>query len=161
MPKRHQHHVNVDAAYVPHFIHNHLATAQAIQRKYGVPAGVVLAQSALESNWGRTVKGNAYFGIKGRSPSGQSTTFDTHETVQGVSVATKGTFRAYSSYDDAADDYAHMLKHSARYRSAFLHIDSVGFATEIARNQYATDPQYGAKLISIIRSRHLDQYDVR
>ncbi|WP_233806459.1 glycoside hydrolase family 73 protein [Paraburkholderia sp. HP33-1] len=160
MPKRH-HHANVDDAYVPNFIHNHRATAQAIQRKYGVPAGVVLAQSALESNWGRTVKGNAYFGIKGRSPNGQSTTFSTHETVNGVSVATTDTFRAYSSYADAADDYANMLKHSARFRSAFMHIDSIGFATEIARNHYATDPQYGAKLISIIHSRHLDHYDVR
>ncbi|MBB5401986.1 flagellar protein FlgJ [Paraburkholderia youngii] len=161
MPKHRRNNANVGDTYVSNFIHDHLSTAQNIQRKYGIPAGVVLAQSALESNWGRTVSGNAYFGIKGRSPNGKSTTFSTHETVNGVSVATTGTFRAYSSYAEAADDYAAMLKHNARFRSAFLHVDSIGFATEIARNHYATDPQYGSKLISIIQSRKLDQYDVR
>jgi len=92
---------------------------------------------------------------------GQSTTFGTHETINGISVATQGTFRAYSNYDDAADDYASMLKNNPRFRSAFMHIDSIRFATEIARNHYATDPQYGEKLKSIIQSHELGQYDVR
>ncbi|TAM00337.1 MAG: hypothetical protein EPN70_22510 [Paraburkholderia sp.] len=71
-PKHHE-----DPPYVRAFIEEHLADAQAIQRKYGVPAGVVLAQSALESSWGRAVVSNAYFGVKGRAPSGDSTTFTT------------------------------------------------------------------------------------
>ena len=77
-PKHHE-----EPPYVRAFIDAHLEAAQAIQRKYQVPAGVVLAQSALESNWGRSVVANAYFGMKGRAPSGASTSFTTHEVVKG------------------------------------------------------------------------------
>ncbi|HZZ05903.1 glucosaminidase domain-containing protein, partial [Paraburkholderia sp.] len=61
-PAAHRHHASHHQprhheapAYVQAFINSHLAAAQEIQRKYRVPAGLVIAQSALESNWGRSV----------------------------------------------------------------------------------------------------------
>ena len=148
-------------AYVRAFIEEHLADAQAIQRKYGVPAGVVLAQSAPESSWGRAVVSNAYFGVKGHAPSGDSTTFTTHEVIKGKAITIKAPFRAYGSYQDAADDYANMLSNNPRFRTCFLHTSSSQFAVSLARNGYATDPIYAHKLNSIIRAHKLDQYDAK
>ncbi|MBK3843809.1 glycoside hydrolase family 73 protein [Paraburkholderia aspalathi] len=113
---RHKPKPHVAPAYVQQFIDTHLAAAQEIQRKYQVPAGVVIAQSALESNWGRSVVGNAYFGVKGRAPSGDSTTFTTHEVINGKAIKIDDAFRAYGSYEDAADDHAQMLRNNPRFR---------------------------------------------
>lgn len=146
-------------AYVQEFIDTHLVTAQEVQRRYQVPAGVVIAQSALESSWGRSVVGNAYFGVKGRAPSGDSTTFTTHEVIHGQAIRIDNAFRAYGSYEEAADDYAQMLKNNPRFRSCFLYTRSSQFANAPARNGYATDPSYSVKLNAIIRAHNLDQYD--
>jgi flagellum-specific peptidoglycan hydrolase FlgJ len=110
------------------------------------------AQSALESNWGRTVKDNAYFGIKGKSATGKSTSFSTHEVrLSGQRVSEIDEFRAYSSYAEAADDYASLIQQ--RYSVAFAYRnDPEKFAEAVARQGYATDPQYAAKLKSIIHS---------
>ena len=148
-------------SYVRAFIDAHQEAAQSIQRKYQVPAGVVLAQSALESNWGRSVVGNAYFGVKGQAPSGASTTFTTHEVVNGKAIKINDAFRAYGSYEDAAEDYAKMLRNNPRFRLCFVHTSSSQFAVALARNGYATDPSYSAKLNAIIRAHKLDQYDNR
>lgn len=145
--------------YIQTFIDSHLPVAQSIQQKYQVPAGVVLAQSALESNWGRTVVGNAYFGVKGHSPSGATTTFTTHEVVNGKAIKIDDAFRAYSSYADAADDYARMLRNNPRFRTCFLYTSSLQFAAALARNGYATDPAYATKINAIIRAHKLDRFD--
>ncbi|MEX3955155.1 glycoside hydrolase family 73 protein [Trinickia sp. EG282A] len=155
-PKHHE-----APAYVRAFIDEHLAAAQSIQRKYQVPAGIVLAQSALESNWGRSVVANAYFGVKGQAPSGDSTTFTTHEVINGKAIKINDAFRAYGSYEEAADDYAKMLRNNPRFRTCFLHTASSQFAVALARNGYATDPSYSAKLNAIIRAHKLDQYDTK
>jgi len=147
--------------YVRAFIDTHLEAAQSIQRKYNVPAGVVLAQSALESNWGRAVVGNAFFGVKGQAASGASATFTTHEVINGKAIKINDTFRAYGSFEDAAEDYAKMLRTTPRFRSCFLYANSSQFAVALARNGYATDPGYSAKLNAIIRAHKLDQYDTR
>lgn len=151
----------VAPSHVQTFIDAHLSDALEIQRKYQVPAGVVIAQSALESNWGRSVVANAYFGVKGRSPAGDGTAFTTHEVVNGRAITIRATFRAYGSYKDAAEDYAQMLRGNPRFRSCFLYTSSTRFAIMLANNGYATDPSYAAKLNSIIRHHKLDQYDNR
>jgi peptidoglycan hydrolase FlgJ len=145
--------------HVQAFIDTHLEAAKSIQTRYHVPVGVVLAQSALETRWGQAVVGNAYFGVKGRAPSGASTTFTTHEVVNGQAIQIDDAFRAYGSYEDAAADYANMLRTNSLYRSCFLYTNSAKFAAALARSGYATDPAYFAKLNSIIRTYKLEQYD--
>jgi flagellum-specific peptidoglycan hydrolase FlgJ len=134
------------------FVDLHIADAKAVSARTGIPAEVILAQSALESNWGRTVKDNAYFGIKGKSPTGNSTTFSTHEvTLSGRRVNEFDEFRAYSNYGEAADDYASLIQR--RFTAAFaFRNDPEKFAEAIAKQGYATDPQYASKLKAIIHS---------
>lgn len=138
------------------FIARHVVDARAVSTQSGVPASVILAQSALESGWGLHVVDNAYFGVKGRTPNGATTTFVTHEVVQGVAHRVTDNFRAYSSYADAARDYASALRR--RYPAALAHgNDSLTFVTYL--RGYATDPMYVQKIQSIIRTHQLQQYD--
>lgn len=85
----HKHQRKQQPGYVTIFIRSHIAEAESISARTGIPAEVILAQSALESNWGRTVKGNAYFGIKGKSPSGNSASFSTHEVTLSGNASAK------------------------------------------------------------------------
>lgn len=146
-------------SYVTTLIDAHIAKARAIQRQYGIPAGIVIAQSALETNWGRRVVGNAYFGVKGRAPDGSSATFTTHEIVNGASVQIQGTFRAYTGFDDAADDYARTISSNPKFRACYTQRSASKCAVALQHGGYATDLHYSAKLNAIIRAHNLDQYD--
>ncbi|MFM0598319.1 glycoside hydrolase family 73 protein [Paraburkholderia dilworthii] len=147
--------------HVKAFLDAHLATAQAIQRRYGIPAGILLAQAALESSWGRHVVGNAYFGIKGHAPDGGSTTFTTHEVVNGQRIQTNAAFRAYTGFDDAAEDYARFIVSKPDLRVCYTQGTASKCAVLIAHRGYATDPKYVAKLNVIIKTYKLDQYDTK
>jgi len=134
--------------------------AKAASSKWGVPASVLLAQSALESGWGGHVKNNAYFGIKGISPSGKSASFGTTEVINGKVIHIKDTFRAYADYDESADDYGRFLNENKRYKSAFDYINQPDeFITEVANAGYATDPNYASKLIKLMGSYDLYEFD--
>lgn len=152
LPHPHKHKPRQQPAHVAVFVNLHAAEAKVISARTGIPAGVILAQSALESDWGRAVKGNAYFGIKGKSPTGKSVSFSTHEvTLSGQKISEVDAFRAYTSYSEAANDYAFLIQR--RYPSAFLYRNEPEkFAEAVARQGYATDRHYAKKLKSIIHS---------
>lgn len=163
MAKKKGHHPRTKSlpANVSAFINDHLADAQDIQKRYGIPAGIILAQSALETRWGARVVGNAYFGIKGHAPSGASASFTTHEVVNGQRVQIDDSFRAYTGYKDAAEDYARFITGQPQLRECYTRGTSSRCATMIAHRGYATDPHYAAKLHSMIHMYGLDHYDTR
>lgn len=135
-------------------------SAEQAAAKWGVPASVLLAQSALESGWGKHVKNNAYFGIKGKSPTGNSTSFGTTEVINGKVIHIKDTFRAYADYAESADDYGRFLNENKRYKPAFIHTTEPNqFITEIAKAGYATDPDYAPKLIRLMERYDLYEFD--
>lgn len=135
-------------------------SAEQAAAKWGVPASVLLAQSALESGWGKHVKNNAYFGIKGKSPTGNSTSFGTTEVINGKVIHIKDTFRAYADYAESADDYGRFLNENKRYKPAFIHTTEPNqFITEIAKAGYATDPDYAPKLIRLMERYDLYKFD--
>lgn len=148
----HEHQPKKQPSHVVIFVALHTNEARLVSLRTGIPAEVILAQSALESDWGRTVIGNAYLGIKGKSATGNSTTFSTHEvTLSGKKVSEIDEFRAYASYAEAANDYALLIKR--RFPAAFAYRNNPEqFAEAVARHGYATDPHYAKKLKSIIHS---------
>jgi flagellum-specific peptidoglycan hydrolase FlgJ len=150
--RTHKHQPKQQPVHVSHFVGLHVRDAKTIAARAGIPVEVILAQSALESNWGRAVKANAYFGIKGKSSAGESTRFSTHEvTLSGQRISEIDEFRAYTSYLEAAADYASLIQR--KYPTAFAYSkDPEKFAEAVARQGYATDPQYAKKLKSIIHS---------
>ncbi|HEX8365231.1 MAG TPA: glucosaminidase domain-containing protein [Allosphingosinicella sp.] len=147
-------------AHVSAFIAKLLPAARKVKESWGVRVAVTIAQAALETGWGQSVKSNAYFGIKGKSPSGKSTTFTTHEVIGGKAIKLDDKFRAYESLDEAADDYGRFLNENPRYAKCFSHKDDPEqFVTELAAAGYATDPDYAAKIISMIRRYGLADHD--
>lgn len=135
------------------------AAAESMART-GVPASVTIAQAALETGWGGSTIGDAknLFGIKGTGPAG-SVSKSTREYVNGRYVTEQASFRAYNTWSESIDDHSRLLLGS-RYRPAMACKDNADqFAAQLQRCGYATDPSYASKLISIMRSHNLYQYD--
>lgn len=135
-------------------------TAKAVSNKWNVPASVLLAQAGLESSWGNKVIGNAYFGIKGKSPSGNSVTFNTSEEINGVKEKMDDVFRAYENFEEAAFDYGRFLNENKRYSKAFNYIDNPDeFLKEVAKAGYGTASGYEKLALEIMKSYDLYEFD--
>lgn len=147
-------------ANVTAFVNRILADAKTIKAKYRIPVSILIAQAALESGWGRQVKGNAYFGIKSHNTAGATTAFKTTEFVNGKKRSLSDSFRAYANFKESAEDYGKFLTTNPRYRSAFAYAnDPPKFADQLQLAQYATDPRYAEKLKAIIATYNLREYD--
>ncbi|MBY0237996.1 MAG: flagellar assembly peptidoglycan hydrolase FlgJ [Burkholderiaceae bacterium] len=134
--------------------------ADEASKSTGIPAKFMLGQAALESGWGRReIKGrdgtNSHnlFGIKaGPEWKGKSVQAVTTEYVNGVAQRRVEKFRAYDSYADSFKDYARLLSNNPRYEKVMASAgDATKFAQGLQRAGYATDPNYAAKLTSIIK----------
>src|ERR1700754_4161738 len=148
------------------FIRRAAPGAQRGFKEFHVPASVTIAQAILESNWGKQHVANNYFGIKAAS----ATSFGsiaigtamapTWEGVNGKTVHVQGRFRKYRSMSDSMRDHGRFLKENSRYKPAFAHSgDADAFAHAIHKAGYATDPQYAAKLISLMKTWNLYRFD--
>ena len=127
--------------------------AQRTAAALGVPAKALVAQAALETNWGKRLAGGRshnLFGIKaGAQWLGDKVSAATHEFVGGVRVAQRAAFRAYQSAADSFADYAHLLS-GPRYAAARgTGDDTHRFAQALQHAGYATDPSYAAKIAAI------------
>lgn len=136
------------------------APAQACQRATGIPASFTVAQAALESGWGERAPGCNLFGVKA-DPSwkGAVTLFNTHEVVKGVRVPIVDRFRCYASWGECLADRAAFFKANKRYAACFRETTGEGWARAVAAAGYATDPDYAAKLVAVIRSHTLSTFD--
>ena len=76
------------------------------------------AQSSLETGYGKSVKGNNIFGIKGKGPAG-SINVPTVEEIDGKKVKITDTFRAYNDWEESASDYVDLLLTKDRYSKLF------------------------------------------
>lgn len=151
-----------------------LAVAESNRRiangqKFVLPS-VCIAQSALETGYGTAglmVKANAFFGIKaGGSWKGKVYTADTHEVYDGVEYNTTANFRAYDSLADSVADYYELIITASRYSGGLsTYPDGIKSAndtiTAIWSGGYATDELYVSKVMSIINSNDLTQYDAK
>lgn len=126
--------------------------AMAAQNKYGIPALAMIAQSAQETGYGKTVVGNMYFGIKaGNTWKGKKQLLWTHEYIKGVYTRVQAWFRAYDNAAQSFDDYAKMISSNPRYKNALQYTDNPEqYITEVAKSGYATDPNYADSIISIM-----------
>ena len=127
---------------------------------------VKLAQAALESGWGKSVVGNNMFGIKASGSTspywhGESVSAGTSEYQNGAYTGTTGSFRKYATVSDSIRDHTWFLTHNGRYAKAgvFTAKTPEEQARALQNAGYATDPAYASKLISIINSYNLKEYD--
>ncbi|MBL6999882.1 MAG: flagellar assembly peptidoglycan hydrolase FlgJ [Gammaproteobacteria bacterium] len=140
--------------------------AQQAAAKLGVSAQVLVAQSALETGWGRhTIKkpdGSVafnLFGIKaGNGWAGQSVHQHTLEFRSGSMQRESASFRAYDSIADALDDYVSFVQQRPRYAEALQHAgDDMAYIDGLHQAGYATDPEYASKIHNIMQGQTIKQ----
>jgi flagellar protein FlgJ len=143
------------------FVHDLWPQAQQAGQQLGVDPRSLIAQAALETNWGRSVpqdaagaSSNNLFGVKAsRGWAGPSVTAPTREYQNGTPTETQAQFRAYSSPSQSLQDYVALLQNNPRYASALNTRGNVqAFAAGLQRGGYATDPDYARKIGAVAHS---------
>jgi flagellum-specific peptidoglycan hydrolase FlgJ len=138
--------VELDISTPESFMSTAVPTIEQVVSGTGIFPEVVAAQAALESGWGKSVKGGNYFGIKGK---GQSIT--THEVIDGKRVKIKDEFKTFDSFEDSVKGYKDFILNNPRYSDALQAGSPEEQAQALQDAGYATDPDYAKKLISIMK----------
>jgi peptidoglycan hydrolase FlgJ len=149
----------VSPAQRANFISQLLPSAQQAGEQLGVDPRHLIAQAALETNWGQSVprdpsgrSSNNLFGVKagtGAASSG-AVAARTTEYEQGTAVSRVDQFRSYASPSASFQDYVAMLRGNSRYAAALnTGTDTHAFASALQQGGYATDPNYAHKIASI------------
>lgn len=145
-------------AHVEQFVSRMLPAAQRASQTSGVPAQLIMAQAALESGWGkreiRTEDGKTSFNVFGikadKGWKGPVVETTTTEYVNGATQKIQARFRAYDSYEESFADYARFLTSNPRYANVLATPNPAEAAHGLQRAGYATDPNYGEKLVRIM-----------
>ncbi len=124
--------------------------------QYRIPASITLAQGLLESGAGKSYlsrQGNNHFGIKSHGWSGR--------TIRHDDDAKQESFRAYNTVRESYEDHSRFLANRERYQCLFRlsPTDYRGWANGLKACGYATSPSYAKRLIDIIETYKLYQYD--
>ena len=131
----------------------------AVEEMYrsGIPASITLAQGLLESGYGLSelaVKGNNHFGIKCHNNwTGKKMYYDDDKKGE--------CFRVYPSPEQSYRDHSDFLRYRDRYKFLFDYkiTDYKSWAHGLKKAGYATDPSYPTKLINLIETYNLHEYD--
>lgn len=140
------------------FVAKLLPLAEKAAEKLGIDHLLLVAQSALETGWGKHVlasdsgeSSHNVFNVKGRrGGSFATTTQPTIEFKDGVVTTEKSAFNVYKDLAESFDDYVQLITGSERYQNALNPSDdSAGYIAELQKSGYATDPQYSQKVMSV------------
>jgi flagellum-specific peptidoglycan hydrolase FlgJ len=135
--------------------------ATATSMASGMPAGITVAQAALESAWGKSRLSREafnYFGIKAH---GKHAVIEmtTTEVRDGVAEKLSATFARYGSMSECFADRDRLIRTSAIYCAACASSpDPERFIRELGKH-WATNPNYADKVLEIYRSNALDALD--
>lgn len=143
------------------FVETILPHAQRAGRKLNVDPMAIVAQAVLETGWGNHVMRDAHgqysfnlFGIKASAGwDGGTVRKKTLEYRNGIAAQEIAAFRSYASLESAFDDYVKFLQENPRYQHVLngnSEAKQWGFALQKAG--YATDPNYGNKIASLLES---------
>ena len=128
------------------------AIASADMKNSGVAASLTTAQAILESAWGKselTKTGNALFGIKAT------------KDWKGKTLTRKTTEYEDDTWEDSVKDHSTFLKKYKRYAKVIGETDYKEACNAVAAAGYASDPEYAKKLIELIETYELYNYDTK
>lgn len=148
------------------FIQKILPYAQANQENYGVLPSIIIGQAILESNWGVSQLASEYnnlFGIKAYG-NPEKITLDTQEYVDGQWIVIQGDFRVYESWEESITDHTKLFLNGVdwdphKYAGVLTATNYKEAAQALQAAGYATDPGYANKIIHVIETYQLNQYD--
>ena len=156
------------------FVKKYYPFAKVTENKSGISAIFILAQAAIESGWGESTPGNMFFGVKATkaTPENKRQLLTTSEVFsddkQGgrfpvvLSIdkrqdgkylyRVKDWFVKYDTPEQCFTEHTDFFIRNKRYVKALeVKSDPYKFAEEVAKAGYATDPNYAAKLKSVIK----------
>ena len=144
--------------HITQFVNQWLNPAQLAAKQTGIPYQIIIAQAALETGWGKrqitTTDGQPsynYFAIKaGNTWQGKTTEITTTEYVNNKKVTKKHRFRVYDNHHQAINDYTRLITQNPRYKVISQAPTAKAAAQALQQANYATDPNYGSKLIQLI-----------
>lgn len=132
----------------------------------GIDPKVLMAQAALETGWGQHIakdadgaSSNNLFNIKSSSHSNEeSLRVQTTEYIANTPVKLNASFRKYASIEHSFNDYVSLIKESSRYQTALENANNPElYVNELHKAGYATDPEYGSKILSIYHGQELNE----
>ncbi|MGD0973626.1 MAG: glucosaminidase domain-containing protein [Candidatus Korobacteraceae bacterium] len=133
------------------FLRQAMAAAKAASAKSGFPAGITVAQAALESAWGQSRlsrEANNYFGIKAYGKRDR-VAMPTHEVENGTVKAVTAEFAKFESMAECFAARDKLIATSSLFAEArACPANAEEFARAIAKH-WATDPGYAEKIMAI------------
>lgn len=135
--------------------------AKSAAAMIGANPSVLLAQAALETNWGKkiiqhpdTASTHNLFNIKAGSRwDKNAAVMTTLEQKDGVISKEKAQFRSYDSFKESFEDYINFLKQNDRYSQAINKAqDPHAYVNALQEAGYATDEKYADKIMNIYTS---------
>lgn len=150
------------------FIERLVPHAQELQDGYGVLPSIILGQAILESNWGKSTLASKYnnlFGIKTYGDQ-KKVSLETKEFVNEEWITIQGDFKVYDSWEQSMDDHTQLFVQGVDWNPALYEkvITATNYqeaAQALQDAGYATDPGYAQKIIQVIETYQLNQYDRR
>ena len=155
------------------FVKKYKPFAIETERKTGISYLFILAQSALETGWAKSIPDNNMFGVKAKAgtPFEKRQLVVTKEVLSSPNVTfpeiiritkradgkyqyeVKDWFRKYDNPEESFTDHANIFVNNKRYAKALLvRNDPYKFAEEVAKAGYATEPTYAERLKGVIRT---------
>ena len=131
--------------------------AQEVGKKYDLYPSVILAQAAVESNFGESDLSkhyNNYFGIKGKG-----VVLPTMEMEGEEEKMVQDGFRTYGSVRESFYDYGKLVAKAPRYEAVRTAESAEAYARALYPAGYSTNPRYGDILIRTMEAYNLKVYD--
>ena len=147
--------VAVPSATPEEFVASISPTAKAVAEELGIDPRLIIAQAALETGWGKSVKGNSLFGIKSHGKK-DGLMVQTHEVEDGERIKVRDSFRQYDSHDESIADYGSFLQQNKRYKPMLEAATLREQVEALGKSGYATDPEYADKVMAIAKSKRLE-----
>ena len=136
------------------FLSSITPAAKQVAQELGIDPRIILAQAALETGYGKAMKGNNLFGIKSHGKA-DGLMVATHEVINGKSVPVTDSFRQYDTLEDSVKDYGAFLKSNPRYAEMLKAQDLDQQIIKLGQSGYATDPEYADKIASIAKGKRI------
>lgn len=130
--------------------------------RYGLRASICIAQSAIETGWGKRAIGFNWFGRKvGDSEVGLGEMKSTREYINGQWIDIEDEFKRYNTLPEAVEDYCILLTQEPKYVNALASREdnSLEAYVKAFANVYATDPSYEQLILTVIGEWNLTQFD--
>lgn len=138
-----------------------IAAAKAAQAKWHIPASISIAQWALESGRGQHMPpgSNNPFGMKARQGDPFVTVRTREVDKHGHEFFINAPFRKFATIADAFDAHGELLATAGVYAKCRAHLPDADAFADSLTGVYATDPNYGTMLKSIMHGGNFHQYD--